>query len=91
MVQFQVNSFTLSLPDVSPIGVAISPAIALANHSCEPNAVVVFPEGGRKMTLVAIRDIQPGEEVRGILVFRTSCPGTDQVDRDIVYRRFVAA
>jgi SET and MYND domain-containing protein len=61
--QFQVNSFTLSLPDVSPIGVTISPNVALANHSCDPNAVVVFPDGGRRMEVVAIRDIAPGEEV----------------------------
>jgi SET domain-containing protein len=64
MLQFQVNSFTLSLPDVSPIGVAISPVVAMANHSCEPNAVVVFPNGGRSMEVIAIRDIEPDEEVR---------------------------
>ena len=62
-MKFQVNSFTLSLPDVSPIGVAISPVVAMANHSCDPNAVVVFPNGGRCMELVAIRDIEPNEEV----------------------------
>jgi SET and MYND domain-containing protein len=62
-LQFQVNSFTLSLPDVSPIGVAISPTVALANHSCEPNAVVVFPDGGIKMEIIAIRDINQDEEV----------------------------
>lgn len=70
--QFQVNSFALSLPDVSPIGVAISPQIALANHSCDPNAVVVFPDGGRGMTIVAIKDIQPGEEVRASVPFLPS-------------------
>lgn len=35
----------------------------MANHSCEPNAVVVFPNGGRSMELIAIRDIEPSEEV----------------------------
>ena len=37
--------------------------VALANHSCEPNAVVVFPNGGRSMEVIAIRDIEPDEEV----------------------------
>jgi hypothetical protein len=37
--------------------------VAMANHSCEPNAVVVFPNGGRCMELIAIRDIEPNEEV----------------------------
>lgn len=35
----------------------------MANHSCEPNAVAVFPNGGRSMELIAIRDIEPNEEV----------------------------
>jgi hypothetical protein len=35
----------------------------MANHSCEPNAVVVFPNGGRSMELIAIRDMEPNEEV----------------------------
>jgi hypothetical protein len=61
--QLQVNSFTLSSPSLSPIGVAMSPLIAMANHSCDPNAVVVFPEGGGAMRVVAIRDILPGDEV----------------------------
>lgn len=40
------------------------------NHSCEPNAVVVFPKHGSssppqrcKLHVVALRDISPGEEV----------------------------
>ncbi|WOO84849.1 Histone-lysine N-methyltransferase ASHR1 [Vanrija pseudolonga] len=60
---FSVNSFTLSAPDLTPIGVATSPVCALFNHSCEPNAVVVFPRGGKDMQVVAISDIRPGEEV----------------------------
>ncbi|ORX40489.1 hypothetical protein BD324DRAFT_677953 [Kockovaella imperatae] len=60
---FQINSFTLSSPSLSPIGVAMSPIVALCNHSCEPNAVVVFPHGGRDMDIVAIRQIATGEEI----------------------------
>lgn len=36
----------------------------MANHSCEPNAVVVFPRGQGMGQMVAIRPIQPNEEVR---------------------------
>ena len=62
-VQLRVNSFTLASPSLSPIGVAMSPIVALCNHSCQPNAAVVFPAGGGEMVIVAIGDIQPGEEV----------------------------
>lgn len=33
------------------------------NHSCQPNAEVTFPDNNSNMVLVAISDIQPGEEV----------------------------
>jgi len=65
------NSFSLAAPDLSNIGVCTSPLLALVNHSCEPNAVVVFPDfakpGGLPnagpMLLVAIRPIAAGDEV----------------------------
>ncbi|WWC72282.1 uncharacterized protein I206_106244 [Kwoniella pini CBS 10737] len=60
---FHVNSFTLSSPSLSPIGVSNSPLMALSNHSCDPNAIVVFPNGGKYMELIAIKDISPDEEV----------------------------
>ncbi|OCF30915.1 hypothetical protein I316_07440 [Kwoniella heveanensis BCC8398] len=60
---FKVNSFTLSSPNLSPLGVSTSPIVALANHSCDPNAVVVFPKGGRTMEVIAIKDISPGDEI----------------------------
>ncbi|KAG8931655.1 hypothetical protein FRC02_002421 [Tulasnella sp. 418] len=69
-MQFTTNSFTLTDPSLTPIGVAISPVTALINHSCQPNAVVVFPrassvfEAGRNpIDVVAIRDLLPGEEI----------------------------
>lgn len=44
--------------------------MALLNHSCDPNAVMVFPHAPDtptteepRMHLVAIRDILPGEQV----------------------------
>ncbi|TYJ52653.1 hypothetical protein B9479_006745 [Cryptococcus floricola] len=58
----KVNAFTLTSPSLTPIGISISPLLALANHSCAPNAVAVFPRGGREIDLVAISDIAPGSE-----------------------------
>jgi hypothetical protein len=45
--------------------------VAMANHSCEPNAVVVFPNGGRSMELTAIRDIEPNQEVSSTVRWAT--------------------
>ncbi|KAJ8292099.1 Histone-lysine N-methyltransferase ASHR1 [Rhodotorula toruloides] len=70
--RFTSNSFSLTSPaDLSNIGVSISPLTALFNHSCRPNAVIVFPSfpssssssPSRYMSVVAIRPIEPGEEV----------------------------
>ncbi|KAL8279863.1 hypothetical protein RQP46_007713 [Phenoliferia psychrophenolica] len=71
--RFASNSFALTTPHLSNVGVTISPLVALLNHSCFPNAVVVFPTrpsasspspAARKtMKVVAIRDIRQGEEV----------------------------
>ncbi|GAA5848967.1 hypothetical protein JCM9279_004679 [Rhodotorula babjevae] len=68
--RFAANSFALTAPsDLSNLGVSISPLTALFNHSCAPNAVVVFPSfpssptTSRHMHVVALRPIQPGDEV----------------------------
>lgn len=68
--QFTTNTFTLTSPSLTPIGVCVSPTMALLNHSCDPNAVMVFPHSldtasndEPRMHLVSIRDISPGEQV----------------------------
>ncbi|WWC91972.1 uncharacterized protein L201_006925 [Kwoniella dendrophila CBS 6074] len=81
---FHVNSFTLSSPSLSPIGVSNSPLMALSNHSCDPNAVVVFPNGGKFMELIAIKDIQPNEEILTSYI-DLSCPYSIR-QRDILER-----
>jgi hypothetical protein len=65
------NSITLASPSLAPLGVCVSPLIALINHSCEPNAVVVFPRSTKdpasqepEAQVVAIRDLLLDEEVR---------------------------
>lgn len=69
--QFTTNSFTLTSPSLTPLGVSVSPLVALINHSCEPNAVVVYPRSScdpsrdePEMQVIAIKDISPDQEVR---------------------------
>ncbi|TDL19586.1 SET domain-containing protein [Rickenella mellea] len=70
--KFTTNTFTLTTPSVSPIGVTISPLVALINHSCDPNASIVFPRSSPPnenaikepvLRVVALRDIPPGTEI----------------------------
>ena len=68
--QFTTNALTLTSPSLAPLGVTVSPLIALINHSCDPNAVVVFPRSNNNSTnepmmqLVALRETDENEEVR---------------------------
>ncbi|KAJ3991212.1 hypothetical protein F5050DRAFT_1581798 [Lentinula boryana] len=68
--RFVTNTFTVTDPTLVPLGAAVSPVVALINHSCDPNAVVVFPRVSPDpksqeplMHVVAIRDIYPEEEL----------------------------
>ncbi|EJF63742.1 SET domain-containing protein [Dichomitus squalens LYAD-421 SS1] len=69
--RFTTNTFTLTTPALTPIGICVSPTVALANHSCDPNAALVFPraDGGSRvkeplLSLVALRNVAPGKEIR---------------------------
>lgn len=75
--QFSCNSFTLADSDLNALGVCMHASMAMLNHACIPNAAVVFPFGGaakggqqrwndgddKIMQLVALRAIEPGEEL----------------------------
>lgn len=66
--KFTTNTFTVSTPALAPLGVCVSPIVALLNHSCDPNAAIVFPRVDNKeqeplMYLVTLRHISPEEEV----------------------------
>ncbi|KAG1867290.1 hypothetical protein DFJ58DRAFT_714474 [Suillus subalutaceus] len=62
------NTFALTSPSLTPVGVSVSPLVALFNHSCDPGAVIVFPRSSRnyaeepQMQVIALRDISPNEE-----------------------------
>ncbi|KAI0646366.1 SET domain-containing protein [Trametes meyenii] len=69
--RFTTNTFTITSSALTPIGICIAPTIAFANHSCDPNAVIVFPRAPGttvdkepSMNLVALRDIPQGKEIR---------------------------
>ncbi|KAJ7310714.1 hypothetical protein DFH08DRAFT_918265 [Mycena albidolilacea] len=66
--RFVTNTFTITDPSLTPLGVSVSPPVALINHSCDPNAVVVFPRSRPNtqeplMQVIALRDIVAGEEI----------------------------
>ncbi|KAG2002564.1 hypothetical protein CC2G_004744 [Coprinopsis cinerea AmutBmut pab1-1] len=68
--RFTTNTFTLTSPSLTPLGACISPVAALFNHSCDPNAVIVFPRplGDKKeheplLQIIAIKPIPPNTQV----------------------------
>ena len=57
------NTIQLSSPlDDTSLGVGFDPILCSANHSCDPNAVVVFNQP--KLVLRAIKPIKKGEEIQ---------------------------
>ena len=55
------NSFRVTLPDDTPVGLCFEPTLALANHSCSPNATIVF--NGRTIALQALSEIKAEEQI----------------------------
>ncbi|KAI8952396.1 hypothetical protein F4801DRAFT_229674 [Xylaria longipes] len=56
------NAFVLSSPlDHVPLGIGFDPLICSANHSCDPNACLIFNQPGHEIR--ALRPIKAGEEV----------------------------
>jgi hypothetical protein len=55
------NAFRVTLADGTAVGLCFEPKASLANHSCVPNALIMFD--GRYMTLRALDPIQKGEQV----------------------------
>ena len=57
-------------------GCGLYPLLSLANHRCDPNASIEFLRGTNKASLVALRDVLPGEEV-SITYIPTNINDTD--------------
>ena len=56
-----VNSHTLTTPTLDPLGLALDPLTALLNHSCRPNAFLIFD--GNILNLRSLRAIPKGDEI----------------------------
>ncbi|NXD68910.1 SMYD2 methyltransferase, partial [Eolophus roseicapillus] len=59
--QVNCNGFTIEDEELSHLGSAIFPDVALMNHSCCPNVIVTYK--GTMAEVRAVKEIEPGEEV----------------------------
>ncbi|XP_019065971.1 N-lysine methyltransferase SMYD2 isoform X4 [Fukomys damarensis] len=59
--QVNCNGFTIEDEELSHLGSAIFPDVALMNHSCCPNVIVTYR--GTLAEVRAVQEIHPGEEV----------------------------
>ena len=66
-----INTHTLTTPKLDPLGLYLSPHSALLNHSCRPNAVIIF--SGSALTLRSLAVI-PRESELSISYIDTTNP-----------------
>ncbi|KAK3563264.1 hypothetical protein QTP86_019342 [Hemibagrus guttatus] len=59
--QVNCNGFTIEDEELSHLGSAVFPDVALMNHSCNPNAIVTY--NGTVAEVRAVQKISPGEEI----------------------------
>ncbi|TKC49329.1 hypothetical protein EI555_021498 [Monodon monoceros] len=59
--QVNCNGFTIEDEELSHLGSAVFPDVALMNHSCCPNVIVTYK--GTLAEVRAVQEIHPGEEV----------------------------
>ncbi|XP_008308104.1 N-lysine methyltransferase SMYD2-A-like [Cynoglossus semilaevis] len=59
--QVNCNGFTIEDEELSHLGSAVFPDVALMNHSCSPNVIVTYK--GTVAEVRAVTEINPGEEV----------------------------
>ncbi|KAF8632794.1 hypothetical protein AX15_001693 [Amanita polypyramis BW_CC] len=78
--RFTTNTVALTTPSLIPIGASVSPSMALLNHSCDPNVVVIFPRTSANpksqeplLQGVVIKPIDPGEELLTSYIDTTLC------------------
>ncbi|CAD6505420.1 BgTH12-00911 [Blumeria graminis f. sp. triticale] len=61
LCRIHCNAFRATLLNTTPIGLCFEPTLALANHSCTPNAYVAFE--GRNIMLRALVPVKKDEEL----------------------------
>ncbi|CAJ1078026.1 N-lysine methyltransferase SMYD2-B [Xyrichtys novacula] len=59
--QVACNGFTIEDDELSHMGTAIYPDVALINHSCLPSVIVTY--NGTSAEIRAVKDMKPGDEV----------------------------
>ncbi|KAM9339449.1 N-lysine methyltransferase SMYD2-B-like [Symphorus nematophorus] len=59
--QVACNGFTIEDDELSHIGTAVYPDVALINHSCLPSVIVTY--NGTSADVRAVQDMKPGDEV----------------------------
>ncbi|XP_025048274.1 N-lysine methyltransferase SMYD2 isoform X3 [Alligator sinensis] len=59
--QVNCNGFTIEDEELSHLGSAVFPDVALMNHSCCPNVIVTYK--GTLAEVRAVQEIEPGDEV----------------------------
>ncbi|XP_077408064.1 N-lysine methyltransferase SMYD2-B-like isoform X2 [Vanacampus margaritifer] len=59
--QVSCNGFTIEDEELSHVGTAVYPDVALINHSCDPNVMVTF--NGSRADVRAVKDVKAGQEV----------------------------
>ncbi|KAI1483512.1 SET domain-containing protein [Daldinia eschscholtzii] len=57
----RTNSFSFTLADESHM--ALYPDVSRVNHACRPNSYIRFTPSTLAVSVVALRDIKPGEEI----------------------------
>ncbi|CAG5928054.1 unnamed protein product [Menidia menidia] len=59
--QVACNGFTIEDDELSHMGTAVYPDVALINHSCLPSVIVTY--NGTSAEIRAVQDMKPGDEV----------------------------
>lgn len=78
MCVLMCNSSRLVTPTFDPLGLILDPQAAIINHSCTPNAIIVFD--GPKLTVRALDAIPTGGEVLISYIDSTAPYGVRQAE-----------
>ncbi|XP_062970406.1 N-lysine methyltransferase SMYD2 isoform X2 [Cynocephalus volans] len=81
--QVNCNGFTIEDEELSHLGSAIFPDVALMNHSCCPNVIVTYK--GTLAEVRAVQEISPGEEDKAkVEIRKLNNPPKAEAIRDMV-------
>ena len=78
LARVMVNTHTLTTPTLDPLGLCLEPQTASLNHSCTPNAHIVFD--GQTLFLRSLADISSESEITLSYVDTTSSTATRRAE-----------